>query len=89
MMVAPAAASRRARNSWFGSAQAVPSVPQCMNTITTPAIFLAARTAARVRLRLTAFASPGRDLVATHDVASSATWDTPRKANVTPLIVTT
>ena len=60
-----------------------------MNTMTTGASRRAARTAASVRGRLMAFASPGRDRVATQDDASSATCDTPMIAIFTPLIVVT
>ena len=73
----------------MGSGQAWPSVPQCMNTMTTGASRRAARTAASVRGRLMALASPGRDRVATQDDASSATCDTPMIAIFTPLIVVT
>ncbi len=72
-----------------GSGQAWPSVPQCMNTMTVGASRLAARTAARVRLRSIAFASPGRLGVATQDDASSATWETPMTAIRVPLTVVT
>ena len=60
-----------------------------MNTMTTLASRRAARTAARVRLRSIALASPGRRPVATQDEASSATCETPTTAIVTPLIVVT
>ena len=73
MMLAPAAASFGASDSWFWSGQAIPSVPQCMNTMTIRASRFAARTAARVRPRLIALASPGRSGVATQEEASSAT----------------
>ncbi len=89
MMLAPAAASFGARLSWPGSGQAWPSVPQCMNTMTTGASRRAARTAASVRGRLIALASPGRDRVATQDEASSATCETPTTAIFTPLTVVT
>src|SRR5579863_757745 len=89
MMLAPAAASWRARDSWLGSGHASPSVPQCMNTMTVGASRLAARTAARVRPRSIAFASPGRLGVATHDDASSATCETPTIAILHPLTVVT
>jgi hypothetical protein len=87
MMVAPAAASFGASESCAGSGHASPSVPQCMNTTTTSAIRLAARTAASVRPRSIAWASPGRPGVATQDEASSATCETPTIAILTPLIV--
>src|SRR5437764_13521128 len=89
MMLAPAAASRCGRDSWAGSGQAWPSVPQCMNTITTLARRRAERTAARVRPRSIALASPGRRGVATHDEASSTTCETPITAIFTPLTVVT
>src|SRR5215469_14989783 len=89
MMVAPAAASLGASASWFASGQAWPSVPQCMKTTTILARRLAALTAARVRLRLMALASPGRVSVATQDEASSATCDTPMIAIRVLLIVVT
>jgi hypothetical protein len=87
MTLAPAAASLGASESWTGSGQACPSVPQCMNTITMLAAFLAARTAARVRSTSIALASPARLRVATQDEASSATWETPTTAIFIPLIV--
>ena len=62
---------------------------QCMNTMTTGASRRAARTAARVRGRSMALASPGRLGVATQDEASSATCETPTTANLTPLMVLT
>ena len=58
-----------------------------MNTITTLACRLADRTAASVRPRSIALASPGRVPVATQEEASSATCETPMMAIVTPLIV--
>ncbi len=58
-----------------------------MNTITTLACRLADRTAARVRSRSIALASPGLVPVATQEEASSATCETPMMAIVTPLIV--
>ena len=84
-----AAASSGASASWFASGHAWPSVPQCMNTTTILARLLAARTAARVRGRFIAFASPGRVSVATQDEASSATWDTPMMAIGVPFMVVT
>jgi hypothetical protein len=60
-----------------------------MNTMTTLARFLAARTAASVRRTLIAFASPDRVRVATQEEASSVTWDTPMTAIRTPWIVVT
>ena len=87
MMLAPAAASLGASDSWRASGHDCPSVPQCMKTITILASLRAARTAARVRRRLMAFASPGLVLVATHDEASSATWETPTMAIGTPRIL--
>jgi hypothetical protein len=84
-----AAASMGASDSWLASGQASPSVPQCMKTTTILASLLAALTAASVRLTLIAFASPGRVLVATHEEASSATWDTPTMAILVPLIEVT
>ena len=67
----------RASDSWAGSGHVWPLVPQCMNTITTLACRLADRTAARVRPRSIALASPGRVPVATQEEASSATCETP------------
>jgi hypothetical protein len=89
MMLAPAAASCRASDSWLGSGHDSPSVPQCMNTITVDASRLAARTAASVRGRSMAFASPGRLSVATQDEASSATCETPMIAIRRPFTVVT
>jgi D-arabinose 1-dehydrogenase-like Zn-dependent alcohol dehydrogenase len=82
-------AASAASASWAWSGQAWPSVPQCMNTMTIGASRRAARTAARVRGRSIALASPGRLGVATQDEASSATWETPTTANLTPLMVRT
>ena len=87
MMSAPAAASLGASASWAPVGQAWPSVPQYMNTMTIGASRRAARTAARVRGRSIALASPGRLGVATQDGASSATCETPTTANLTPLMV--
>src|ERR1017187_2195763 len=89
MMLAPAAASLGARDSWLASGHAWPSVPQCTKTMTILASLLAVLTAASVRPRLIAFASPGLLFVATHDEASSATWDTATIAIGVPLIVVT
>src|ERR1700690_1872606 len=89
MMLAPAADSCRASDSWFGFGQATRSVPQCMNTMTVGASRLAARTAARVRARSIAFASPGRLAGAIHDEARSATGETPMTAIRIPLTVVT
>jgi hypothetical protein len=89
MMVAPAPASCRASDRCLGLGQATRSVPQCMNTMTTGASRLAARTAARVRRRSIALASPGRPGVATQDEASSATCETPMTAIFVPLTVVT
>src|SRR5258708_36970175 len=89
MIVAPAAASLGARASSFESGQVWPSVPQCINTTTTLASRLAARTAARLRRRLMALASPALELVATHEEASSATSETPMNPTLVPLIVVT
>ena len=75
--------------SCSASGHACPSVPQCMKTMTTPARFFAALTAASVRRVLIEFASPGRCRVATQDGASSATCDTPMIAILVPLIVVT
>jgi hypothetical protein len=60
-----------------------------MKTITTLASRFADLTAARVRPRSIALASPGRVSVATHDEASSATCETPMMAIFTPLIAIT
>ena len=60
-----------------------------MNTMTVGASRLAARTAARVRFRSIAFASPGRLSVATQEEASSATCETPTTAIFIPLTVVT
>src|SRR5436305_455709 len=49
----------------------------------------AARTEARVWRRLIALASPGREVVAIHDEASSASCDTPTIAIFVPLTVLT
>ena len=83
----PGGGQLRGQGDWFGSGQASPWVPQCMNTMTTLASRLAARTASRVRRWLIALASPDRVRVATQDEASSATWETPMMAIRTPLIV--
>jgi hypothetical protein len=58
-----------------------------MNTITMLASRLADRTAASVRRRSIALASPARLGVATQEEASSATCETPTTAIRTPLIV--
>src|SRR5215469_15954327 len=89
MMLAPAAASLGARESWFASGHVWPSVPQCMNTMTIGASLLAARTAASVSLRLIALDSPDLAAVATQDGASSATCETPTIAIFVPRTVVT
>ena len=58
-----------------------------MKTMTVSAIVRAARTAASVRGRSTACASPGRFVVATQVEANSSTWDIPMMAIRLPLIV--
>jgi hypothetical protein len=78
MMLAPAPASCFASVFCMEFGHESPSVPQCMNTITTSATLCAARTASSVRVRLLAIASPDRVGVAIHELANSCTSETPR-----------
>src|SRR5215469_2842205 len=89
MMLAPAAANWGASDICAGLGHGWSWVPQCMKTMTIGAIRLAVRTAARVRCRKIALASPDWVLLATQDGASSWICDTPMTAILKPPIVVT